>query len=474
MVRFLLYVILGAFVETVSPVMGVQATSVIGSKGSPKGVFKPLKKKKDIKGMIHPANFKADDSWIKKPQKKTSGQKATEKKKAELDVELKAIPPKMRPLSKKTILIDARRLGEHKFTETIRYIKEHPHIRLKLQNMTIDAESVIPLMKGFKEANVIDQIRDIGFVMLPGPNNQVLNEKAFMDKVLPYLGHLEGIELSCLGVSDKVVSAFPKMMPHLKSISLFGVGVTDATVIRLAKELPNLVKIHLINTSLTDKGIQGLVNNFPYLRALGISSQKLENNDFKALKEGAPNLYSLSMVGQTFKDMNTVVSLLAGMPRLRTLDLSETNVTDQVAKNIPETVTSLNISETSMTYEGVKEIVQSLDLMTLKMNNLKNIGKNELSLIIKNQPGLRKFHCAGAYLTDAMVMKLILNLTKLTDVTLIPMEDSEWMMSESIAEALAHKEVKLQYLRISPKRLTEELRLKLQKEIAHLRIEYEG
>ena len=71
-------------------------------------------------------------------------------------------------------------------------------------------------------------------------------------------------------------------------------------------------------------------------------------------------------------------------------------------------------------------------------------------------------------------MKLILNLTKLTDVTLIPMEDSQWMMSESVAEALAHKKVKLQYLRIPPKRLTEDLRLKLQKEITHLRIEYEG
>jgi len=111
---------------------------------------------------------------------------------------------------------------------------------------------------------------------------------------------------------------------------------------------------------------------------------------------------------------------------------------------------------------------------TIKSIRLKNIGKDELSLIIENQPGLRKFHCAGAYLTDAIVMKLILNLTKLIDVTLIPMADSEWMMSESIAEALAHKKVKLQYLRIPPKRLTEDLRLKLQKEIAHLRIEYEG
>lgn len=415
--------------------------------------------------------------------KKKNVKEKTQKEKPELKpaelapapAKVESAPATLRPLKKKTILIDARRLGEHKFTETIRYIKEHPDIRLKLQNMTIDPDSVVPLMKGFKEANVIDQIREIGFVMLPGPNNQVLNEKAFIDKILPYLGYLEGIELSCLGVSDKVVGALPKMIPHLKNISLFGVGITDATITKLAKDLPNLVKIHLTNTSLTNKGIHELVKNFPYLRALGISGQNLKDKDFDALKEEeVSNLHSFSMVGQTFKDMNTVIRLLASMPKLHTLDLSETNVTDQVAKNIPVTVKSLDISETPITYEGVKDFVKNLDLTTLKMNNLKNIGKSELDLIIQNQPGLIKFYCAGASLSDSTVMKLVLNLKKLTDVTLIPNPESEWMMSESIAEALAHKKVKLQYLRIPAKRLTEVLRLKLQKEISNLRIEYEG
>lgn len=402
-----------------------------------------------------PPKFRADNSWSAEP---------------------KAIPPKMRPLSKKTMTIDARRLRDHKFTETIRYIKEHPDIRLKLQNMTIDPETVVTVMKGFREANVIDQIRDIGFVMLSGANNQVLNEKAFIERILPYLGYLEGMELSCLGVSDKVVHALPARMPHLRHLSLFGLGITDATVARLAREMPNLAKIHLINTSVTQGGIKDLIHNFPYLRALGISGPKLTDKDFSPLinMEGTLNLHSFSVVGQTFKDMNTVARLLGRMPKLHTLDVSETNVTGQVVKYIPVTVKSLNISETPITYDGVKDIVKRLDLTTLKMNKLKGIGKEELDFIIEHQPGLAKFHYAGAYFSDGTCIKLIVRLTKLTDVTFIPPADSGWMMSEAIAEALALKPVKLQYLRIPAKCLPETLRVKLQRDIPNLRIEYEG
>jgi hypothetical protein len=482
-VRFLAYAILGAFLGNIAPVLGKQASS--GVKSPPKN--KPLKNnpslvkknlpKKDTRGATPPKTLKADNPAVKILQE-TSGQKATEKEQAELDAQLKAIPVKMRPLSKKTILIDARRLGEHKFTETIRYIKEHPDMRLKLQNMTIDPSSAVPLLKSFKEAGVIDQIRDIGFVMLPGPpTNQVLNEDAFIKDILPYLGHLEAIDLSCLGVSDKVVRALPKETPYLKHLSLFGIGITDGTVEILANQFPDLVKIHLINTSLTKDGINALATKFPYLRAVGISGQNLKDHDFDALKEGAPNLHSFAMVGQIFKDMGTVKNLLQAMPKLHTLDLSETNVTDEVAKSLGATVGALkvlDISETPITSAGIREIVTRLDLTTLKMNHLKNIGKDDLDLVIKNQPGLRKFYCAGASLTDAMVIKLILNLSNLTDVTFIPTAESQWMMSESIAEALAHKKVKLQYLRIPARRLPEVLRLKLQKEISNLRIEYEG
>ncbi|MCE3231601.1 MAG: hypothetical protein K0R52_1529 [Alphaproteobacteria bacterium] len=480
MVRFLAYAILGAFLGNIAPVLGKQASS--GVKSPPKN--KPLKNnpslvkknlpKKDTRGAAPPKTLKTDDPAVKTLQE-TSGQKATEKEKAELDAQLKAIPVKMRPLSKKTILIDARRLGEHKFTETIRYIKEHPDMRLKLQNMTIDPSSAVPLLKGFKEAGVIDQIRDIGFVMLPGPlANQVLNEDAFIKDILPYLGHLEAIDLSCLGVSDKVVRALPKETPYLKHLSLFGVGITDGTVEILANQFPDLVKIHLINTSLTKEGIKGLATKFPYLRAIGISGQNLKDDDFDALKEAAPNLHSLAMIGQVFKNMGTIKNLLENMPNLHTLDLSETNVTDEVAKNIPVTVKSLDISETAITDKGVKEIVTRLDLTTLKMNNLKRIGKPEIIFIADKQPGLKKFYFSGAYFDDPAVMNLILKLPELVDITLIPNPEAGWSLSDSVAEALHLKKVKLQYLRIPARRLPEVLRLKLQKEISNLRIEYEG
>lgn len=452
MLHFFVYALLGIFLGYTLPAAGQPAP-------------------KKTKGKI--VQKKAPSPLKKEPKKKDASKKQDIKPADPTPVKDAVAPEKLRPLEKKTIVIDARRLHGHKFTEIIRYIKEHPNLRLKLQSMTIDADSVVPLMKGFKDANVIDQIRDIGFVMLPGPNNQVLNEQAFIQKVLPYLGHLEGIELSCLGVTDKVVAAMPKMMPHLKALSLFGIGITDVTVTTLIKDLPDLVKIHLINTSLTVKGIQALVKNFPYLRALGISGQNLKDQDFEAIKQEATTLYSFSLVGQTFKDMKTFAHLLENMPKLHTLDLSETNATDQVAKGIPLSIKSLDISETPITPAGVKDIVKRLDLTTLKMNKLNHIGADELNLITQNQPGLKKFHCAGANLDDATVMKLVLKLKKLTDVTLIPADDSSWMMTESIAEALAHKEVKLHYLRIPARRLTEILRAKLQRDIPHLRLEYE-
>lgn len=388
------------------------------------------------------------------------------------------VPPlKLRDLKKKTIILDARRLKEHKFTETIRYIKEHPNIRLKLQNMSINPDSAVSLMKGFQEAKVIDQIREISFVMLPGANNQVLNEKDFISKVLPYLGHLEGIDLSCLGVTDIVVEALPKKLPHLRNLSLFGVGITDKTISFLAKELPELRKIHLINTSLTNKGMQELAKNFPYLRALGISGQHLKDNDFNALRDGLEKLHSFSAVGQTFKDMKTAKNLLSAMHKLHTLDLSETNVTDDVAKSLGTSVPglkTLDISETAITRSGLRAIVETLDLTTLKINHLKSIGKPELLLVADKQRGLRKFYFSGAYFDDPTIMNLILKLPRIMDLTLIPNSESTWVMSDSVAEALHLKETKVQYLHIPAKRLPELLRINLERNIPNIRIEYEG
>jgi hypothetical protein len=386
------------------------------------------------------------------------------------------IPAKLRPLTKKTIVIDARRLDENRFTETIRYIKENPNVRLKLQNTSINPEFVVKILKGIKESGVIDQIREIGFVMLPGGDeNLILNEKAFTEKVLPYLGHLEGIELSCLGVTDKVLEAISKKAPHLKSVSLFGVGITDKSVANLAKTLPNLTKLHLINTSVTTKSIPLLVKEFPYLRALGISGQHFKDADYIALKDGMANILSFSAVGQKFERMSTIREILMAMPKLHTLDLSESPVTDEAAKaiaEVPKGLQNLNISETQITFEGVKDIVKSRDLIKLKMNNLRGIRDEELGLIIERQPGLKVFHFSGAYFTDATIMTLILNLRKLIDVTLIPAKQSTWVLTEGVEKALALKKAKLQYLHIQANRLPAKLLQDLEKEVPKLRIEY--
>lgn len=412
------------------------------------------------------------------PQKNISGLKTPPKpaaQKPELEVSPQA-PAKLRQLTKKTIIIDARRLDENRFTETIRYIKENPNVRLKLQNTTINPEFVVKILKALKEAGVIDQIRDIGFVMLPGGDeNLILNEKSFTDKVLPYLGGLEGIELSCLGITDKLLESISKKLPHLTSISLFGVGITDKTITNLAKTLPNITKLHLINTSVTSKSVPLLVKEFPYLKALGISGHHFKDADYLALKDGLMNILSFSAVGQKFESMKTVRELLGAMPKIHTLDLSESPVTDEVAKaiaEVPKGLQNLNISETKITFEGIKDIVKTRDLIKFKMNKLEGIGDKELEFIIAQQPGLKTFHFAGAYFTEGTVMTMILKLPKLIDVMLVPAKQATWKMTPGVEKAFAHKKVKLQYLHIQAWRLPATNLQEFEKDLPKLRIEY--
>lgn len=427
------------------------------------------------------------------PKKKTSSiakreevKEATPPKKIEKDEQEDAVEDsdlKDAPITKKmkTIVIDARRLKDHKLNETIRYIKEHPEVRFKLQNTTIDPAFVIPLLTALGEAQVLDKIKDIAFVMLLTANGQTLDETVFIGKILRYLGHLEGLELLCLGATDKVVKAISTKIPQLKSLSLFGPGITDETVVNLAAELPNLTKIHLINAHITTKGVQKLTDpkSFSKLQALGISGPNLKDSDFVALGTGNPNLHSLSIVGHTFKNMATVVNLLKAMSKLHTLDVSETNVTDDVAKaivenpNLVKKLKHLNISETAITKDGVKEIVKNLDLKSFKVNNLKGIGDAELELIAANQSALRKFHFSGISFSDSGLIDVISGLEQLNDVTLIPVSGSKWVLSEAIARALVRKKNKIQYLHIQADRLPEVLRMKIENGIPNIRIEYQ-
>lgn len=380
-------------------------------------------------------------------------------------------------VKKKKILIDARRLTDEKFTATVRYMKENPDLHFKLHNTTIDPTFLIPLLKNLKEAQALDQIKDIEFVMLASPNAQVLKEADFIQKILPFLIHIESLELGCLGVTNSVVKNISLKIPQLKTLSLFGPGITDNTIQELVKDLPNLTKIHLINTHLTSKGKTALINGLQSLNALGLSGPNLKDADFATLGQETPTLHSLSVMGQTFQDMKTLKTLLTEMPKLHTLDLSETNVTDEIASFIAQEVQSirnLNISETKITKKGIKEINDHLDLTTFSLDHLKSIGDDELRLIASKQPNLRKFHFAGASFTDGGLMHVILMMPKLTNVTLIPAINSKWVLSEAIVEALTLKsESKLQYLYIRADNLPEAMRIKLDKAIPNLRIEYQ-
>jgi hypothetical protein len=385
-------------------------------------------------------------------------------------------PAELRPLTKKTVIIDARRLDGQIFTDTIRYIKDNPNVRLKLQNTTINPDDVVKVLKLLKDDGVLDQIREIGFVMLPGgEQNLTLNPQAFTEKVFPYLGHLEGIEFSCLGLSDKFVESFATYMPHLKSISLFGVGLTDKTVANLAKTLPEISKLHLVNTSVTSKSIPIFVKEFPYLKALGISGQLFKDADYMSLKVGLQNILSFSAVGQKFEKMNTIRELLMAMPKLHTLDVSESTADDAAAKAIAEVakdLRNLNISETKITFQGIKEIVNNRDLLKFKMNNLKGIGDTELEYIAQKQQHMRTFHFAGASFKDTFMIVLFNIVKPLNDVTFLPAKESPLEFSLTLAKAFAHKSIKPQYLHIQARRLPETTRVELEKDLPKLRIEY--
>jgi hypothetical protein len=465
MVRYFVFAILGAFLSSfLGAVLPTLAETL--PRVSEKKTATIIKKENAREKKPNSQNSLISNTPKTSPQQALEKDNGEENKRSQGIVDGKA---------KKTVPIDARRLKDHKFTEAVRYIKEHPNTRFKLKNTTIDPTFLLPLLTTLKEAQVLDKIKDIGFVMLNSANGKVLNEGIFLQKVLPFLEHLDGLELLCLGATDKTVKAISTKIPNLKSLSLFGPGITNETAFHLTKECPNLTKIHLLNSHISSPGIQTLANNFPRLETLGISGSNLKDSDFVALGRGKPNLRSLSMVGHNFKDMTTVRNLLKIMPKLHTLDISETNLTDAVAKSISETkgLKSLNISETKITKEGVKEIVQNLDLTTFKINNLQGITNEVIEMITKSQPGLRKFHFSGTSFSDSSLIDVIWDLKKLKDVTLIPVSGSKWILSEAIARALVRKKTKIQYLHIQADRLPEALRMKLENGIPNIRIEYQ-
>jgi hypothetical protein len=183
MVRYFVFAIFGTFlispVGAVLPALGETPLKISKKKAS------TIAKKEDVREK-KPNN---QNSLMNNPQQ-TSSQQASGTDKGMQNKDLQDIKGK----AKKTVPIDARRLKDHKFTEAVRYIKEHPDTRFKLQNMTIDPAFALPLLTSLKEAQVLDKIKDIGFVMLSSANGKVLEESAFLTKILPFLGHLDGLE----------------------------------------------------------------------------------------------------------------------------------------------------------------------------------------------------------------------------------------------------------------------------------------
>jgi Leucine-rich repeat (LRR) protein len=170
--------------------------------------------------------------------------------------------------------------------------------------------------------------------------------------------------------------------------------------------LKNLTKVFLSNTDLSDDGLKGFgglqkmetlwidganisdlslkeVGKLKKLETLILDGTKLTG---KGLKELAAltelELLSLSQSRALSREFNTGIEALSKLPKLRTLVLSEANVTDLALPYIAKLtrLNSLDLAHTEITDDGLKALVPLSDIRILSLGHTKVTGKGAKQL----------------------------------------------------------------------------------------------
>jgi serine/threonine protein kinase len=185
-----------------------------------------------------------------------------------------------------------------------------------------------------------------------------LSNKPVTDKGLAQINRLKGLENMSLDDTDITDMGLEQLdLPLLGGLNLKGTTVTDKALPHLASRLDRLGYFCLREDNITDKGAAIIFNQLR-VRSLDLSKTNITDNCLKNFNQ--PRMKSLKLVADGITDAG--MECLSNSKSLKLLDLSETKITDKSVDAIAKikSLKELLISHTSLTDEGFKRLKQAL------------------------------------------------------------------------------------------------------------------
>lgn len=239
------------------------------------------------------------------------------------------------------------------------------------------------------------------------------------------LAHLAGLaRLRRLSLADCEIDdaglEHLKDLASLEFLDLSNTKVTDAGMRSLAG-LTRLKEIWLYGTQVTDAGLAHLS---------GLSElENIESSQHLTLR-GLTQIKSLGIVRPRMKSAaDDDLALLAEMPRVRELDLSQSKVTDAGLAHLGRLtqLKSLSLDQTAITDAGLEHIAKltQLELLGLSQTAITDAGLSKLKTFVN----LKFLHVDKTRTTEAGLKALEQALTKL-EFRLVPVQPLSMMATQ--------------------------------------------
>ena len=229
-------------------------------------------------------------------------------------------------------------------------------------------------------------------------------------KHLPKLELLDVSFLRSNGISDDGVIALAQKCTALKTLRLCGIPVTDAALLAVAEHCPELrvlsvggcyhisdtgvialvqrcaalKSLDLENTRITDDAVSAAAKNCPYLEELHLGALECDfkwdvtDNALRTIAKYLPKLQALHLDDRSGVSDAGVIELVRSCTALKTLDVSDTLITDAavlaIAKHCP-IIEDLNLYHNS---SGNGTVLTDESVVALGQNcpRLRNLNLN--------------------------------------------------------------------------------------------------
>lgn len=167
-------------------------------------------------------------------------------------------------------------------------------------------------------------------------------------------------------IDDSGLEVIAKLQPlKLRQLQIGHNPITDSALKSLST-LATLRELDVGGTKVTSQGISELLQKIP-LTSVGLNDLPWTMENLKQLPLNQSQLVQLEMAGWNFGDED--LRALPTYPKLWTLDLSRTRITD---RGLPElarlpNLTNLRLDGTRVSIQGVKEILNSTKVWSLSV-----------------------------------------------------------------------------------------------------------